>query len=289
MKNGTRVFFGLMTAFLVLLVLSCRKDPSSRCDALYGTGDTVLTVATGSPGELGLREKLAGRFLEDNAGTAVCWIKAGTGESLDLLKQGRADVIMVHAPEAEKRAVREGWAADRRPIGSNEFYIVGPRDDPAGIAKAKSAAEAYRRIAMKKATFISRGDNSGTHRKEMSLWRKAGVSPVGGWYVVTGGFMSASHRKADTLRGYFMTDSSTWVVEKGNCGNLRVLYKGDPALVNMYHALTTPAKGASLHQAGKFTDFLASDKGQEIIRTFGRERYGEALHSGNARADTSSR
>jgi tungstate transport system substrate-binding protein len=271
----------MMATVLVSPVVSCQKGAATRCDARYGTGDRVLTVATGSPGELGLLEQLAIGYCEENTGTAICWIKAGTGESLDLLKQGKADAVMVHAPEAEKRAVSEGWAAGRRPIGSNEYYIIGPRDDPADISKSKTAVEAYRRIAKQKTTFISRGDNSGTHRKESEIWRKAGVTPRGKWYVVTKEFMSAALQRADALKGYFMTDSSTWIMENGKCKNLRVLFKGDPILINRYHVLIAPERRVGNHLAGtKFAEFLVSDKGQGIIRSYGKDVYGEALYSG---------
>ncbi len=290
MENGKSVVLSMIMAALLSGLVSCQKGTLSRCDAHYGTGETMLVVATGSPGELGLLEKLAQKFLEDNRGTSVCWKKAGTGESLKLLKEGKADVIMVHAPEAEKRAVAEGWAANRRAIGSNEFYIVGPRDDPAGVAKTKTALEAFRRIAAKKAPFISRGDNSGTHKKELLLWRKTGIIPAGAWYIVTGEFMSASLEKAEKLHGYFMTDSSTWVAEKRKRKNLYLLFKGDPILLNRYHVLTARGKrdGNDI-LAGKFADFLISDKGQRIIRSFGKELYGEAIYNGLEHADTSSR
>jgi hypothetical protein len=169
-----------------------------------------------------LAEKFAG---ENDA--SMCWVKAGSGQSLKLLKAKEVNMVMVHAPAAEKKAVEEGWALKRTLIGSNEFYIVGPAADPAGISGAKDAADAYRRIAEKKSLFFSRGDNSGTHKKEMDAWKNAGVTPSGDWYVVTKDFMMATLKRADKEGGYFMTDSSTWVAARKELSNLKILFRGD--------------------------------------------------------------
>lgn len=246
--------------------------------ATYGGGGEMFTLATGSPGELGLLKALATAFAEVTPAT-MQWVKAGSGAALDYLKNGAVDVVMVHAPAAEKAAVDEGWAVKRTLIGSNEFYIVGPPDDPADVAAASSAVDAYRRIVEAKAPFVSRGDNSGTHRKEMSIWKDAGIAPSGPWYVVTGGFMTASLRKADAIGGYFMLDSSTWLVNRNGLPKLTVLYRGDKRLVNTYHALVAP-EGATPGRdvAARFIEFVASDAGQRIMREYGRDAYGEALY-----------
>ena len=143
-------------------------------------------------------------------------------------------------------------------IGSNEFFIVGPAGDPARIKEANSAIDAYKRIAGAQAKFFSRGDNSGTHKKEMGIWQEAGLKPAGDWYVVTKDFMTATLKRANDEKGYFMVDSSTWVAEKKNLPNLVVLFKGDKALVNTYHALVQPAgatPGAAI--GARFIDFVA--------------------------------
>ena len=184
-----------------------------------------------------------------------------------------------------KRQVQEGWARDRTLIGSNEFFIVGPASDPAKIAQAKSALDAYRRIATAKAKFFSRGDNSGTHQKELHLWKEAGIQPAGDWYIVTKDFMSATLKRADQEKGYFMVDSSTWVAENKAAPNLKVLYRGDKLLVNTYHALAQPdgaTPGAAL--AAKFIAFVASPQGQQIIKDYGQDRYGEGLYNDAAYA-----
>jgi tungstate transport system substrate-binding protein len=249
-----------------------------KCDAVYGTGPNRFSLATGSPGELGLLKVLAEAFSK-TANSTMCWRKAGSGESLKLLKEKQVDMIMVHAPAAEKKAVEEGWARKRMLIGSNEFFIVGPPADPAKISEAKSAADAYSKIASARAKFFSRGDSSGTHKKEMDIWRKARISLSGDWYVVTKDFMTATLKRANDEKGYFMTDSSTWVVEHTSLPGLKILFRGDKFLVNTYHSLCQPdGANPGSAMAAKFVDFVASPAGQTIIRNYGKDRYGQGLY-----------
>ncbi len=268
---------GLIAAvFFVLLAGVCYAE---NCKATYGNNTEKFRLATGSPGELGLLEKLAEVFNKENH-TSMCWVKAGSGKSLKLLHAKEVDAIMVHAPAAEKKAVAEGWAIKRSLIGSNEFYIVGPKDDPAGIAKATSAADAYSKIAKHQAKFLSRGDNSGTNKKELAVWKKAGITPSGAWYIITKDFMMATLKKANEEKGYFMTDSSTWVAGKKDLHNLKVLFKGDPFLINTYHGLCQPEGSGQMQEvACKFIDFLASDAGQKILADYGKDLYGEAMYN----------
>jgi tungstate transport system substrate-binding protein len=268
--------------FLFITSLPCLAQP--KVEASYGQGPNVFLLATGSPGELGLLEQLGNAFAK-KADSTLQWVKAGSGKSLELLKNKEVDMIMVHAPTAEKKAVAEGWAVNRTLIGSNEFYIVGPESDPAGIAAATSAADAYRRIAKAEARFFSRGDNSGTHKKELAIWNMAGIEPAGDWYIVTRDFMMATLKRANQEKGYFMTDSSTWIAARKDLENLKVLFKGDKFIVNTYHALCQPegaTPGAAV--AGNFIDFVASEEGQEIIRNYGKDLYGEGLYNDAAYA-----
>lgn len=269
-----------ITALSIFLFLSCTQSALAvDCKAIYGNSDKVFKLATGSPGELGLLKELAEVFNAEHQ-TAMCWVKAGSGKSLKLLKQKDVDVIMVHAPAAEKKAVADGWAIKRSLIGSNEFYIVGPESDPAGIASAKSAADAYAKIAKAKAKFLSRGDNSGTNKKELRIWKTANTKPQGDWYIITKDFMMATLKQADKVGGYFMTDSSTWVAGQKELKDLKVLFKGDPVLINTYHGLSQPV-GATVAQpwASSFIDFLNSDKGQNVIRNYGKKLHGEAMYN----------
>ena len=272
----------LAVVAITLVLLAMPAVAQEKVGGVFGQGPEVFTLATGSPGELGLLKALGEAFCQEQGSqTSLKWIKAGSGESLQLLKDKKVDLIMVHAPPtAEKQAVQDGWATRRTLIGSNEFFIVGPMVDPAQIKEAKSAIDAYQRIAAAKAKFFSRGDNSGTHNKEMGIWQEAGLKPDGDWYVVTRDFMIATLKRANDKKGYFMVDSSTWVAEKKNLPNLKVLFKGDKAMVNTYHALAQPT-GATpgAGTAARFIDFVAGELGQKIIREFGQDQHGEGLYN----------
>ena len=271
------------TSLGVLFISGCyismaQSNPTSP-EAIYGKGAKSFTLATGSPGELGLLQAL-GEAFDKKEGARLVWIKAGSGASLKLLKNAQVDMIMVHAPDAVNKAIAEGWAVNRTLIGSNEFYIVGPKNDPASIKIASSGADAYLKIANTQSKFISRGDNSGTHQKEMDIWKKTGITPNGSWYIVTNDFMTASLKKANAEDAYFMTDSSTWVAEKDIAPNLQILYRGDPFLVNTYDALAAPV-GATANRdiAVKFIQFVSSNEGQKIIRDYGKSKYREPLYN----------
>ena len=252
-----------LAAFCILCATTALAGP--KVEAGYGYGP-----------KLGLLEQLGQAYCA-KAGCRLDWVKAGSGQSLDMLKNGEVDMIMVHAPAAEKKAVAEGWAGCPTLIGSNEFFIVGPANDP--------AADAYKAIADAKAKFYSRGDNSGTHKKELDTWKDAGITPAGDWYIVTKDFMTATLKRANDEGGYFMTDSSTWAAEQKNMPKLKVLFSGDKKLVNTYHALCGQKDGKPASEtAVGFIAFVASPEGQNIIRAFGKDKHGEALYNDAAYA-----
>jgi tungstate transport system substrate-binding protein len=250
----------------------------------YGAGSQVFRVATATPGELGL----LGRWGEAYCHARNCrldWIKAATGDSLNLLRTRQVDMAMVHAPAQERAALMAGWATDPTLVGSNEFVIVGPAADPAAISHASDVVDAFKRVAESQSNWVSRGDQSGTHQKEMALWQSAGVAPSGGWYRVTGDFMGASLARAEAEAAYFMTDSSTWVAERRKLPGLTLLFRGDRRLVNIYHALLVPAgAGAGRENAADFARFIASVDGQYILREFGRNDFGASLYDDAAYA-----
>ena len=273
--KGVLFFVGIVFLFHGL---AFAKAASPK--AVYGTGRAVFVVATGSPGALGLLKALAVPFCRAN-NCRLVWYKKGSGASLAFMKAGKCDVIMVHAPAAERKAIAEGWAVHRTIIGANQFFIVGPKSDPAGIRKAKSAQEAYTLIAKARAKFFSRGDNSGTNKRELKVWRLTGIHPKGRWYIVTHDFMGPTLMRADREKGYFMTDNSTYYVKKAKIKHLVPLFKGDPILINVYHALMpNPLKypGRNTKLARKFIDYVASPAAQEIIRTYGVKKYGRPLY-----------
>lgn len=264
---------------MVMLSMGLMTAQAQSVTAEYGNGAHKFSLATGSPGELGLL-KVLGEAFGKQADATLVWIKAGTGQSMNLLKERKVDMAMVHAPAQVDKAIADGWATGKVLIGSNEFYIVGPAADPARIAQARDVADAYQRIAAAKAKFVSRGDNSGTHQKEMQVWAKANVKPEGEWYIVTKDFMTASLKRADSEGAYFMSDSSTWIMEQGVAPSLKILFRGDRFLVNTYHAIVAPAGAtAGRDTAAKFIAFVASPAGQKIIREYGAGQYPQALYN----------
>ena len=269
-----KTILSLLAAFLILHAAAQEAKPTES----YGNGTQVFRLATGSPGELGLL-KAWGEAYCRASDCRLDWVKAGTGASMRQLKERKVDLAMVHAPEQERIAVREGWATQSTLIGSNEFYIVGPAGDPAGIRQAADALDAYRRIASAKAKWVSRGDNSGTHQKEAELWKAAGVPGAGEWVIVTRDFMTASLQRAEKEAAYFMTDSSTWVAEAKRVPRLTILFRGDRRLVNTYHALLAPAGAtAGRDTAAGFVAFVASEPGQRILREYGNAEHGGSLY-----------
>lgn len=246
-------------------------------DAVWGSGPNRFSLATGSPGELGLLEVLAKDFAASHDAT-VSWFKAGSGAAMKLLQERKVDMVLAHAPPAERKAVADGWATGRRLIGSNEFWILGPLEDPAQVSAATDAGDAFARIQDAGARFVSRGDNSGTHQKEIEVWKAAGRSGDYPGLIVTKDFMTASMRRAHDEGAYFLTDSSTWIAEKARMPKLKRVFRGGEILANPYHTLylTDPTPGAAT--ARRFGDYLASDKVQALMRDFGKAKYGEPMY-----------
>lgn len=268
--------------FLITAALAAAAGPlaaqGAAPDAVWGSGPNRFSLATGSPGELGLLEALATDFARRHDAT-VAWFKAGSGQAMKLLQERKVDMVLAHAPAAERKAVADGWATGRRLFGSNEFWIVGPAADPARIASAADAAQAFRRIQDAGAKFVSRGDNSGTHQKENEIWKAAGLASAYPGLIVTRDFMTASMRRAHDEGAYFLTDSSTFIAERRNLPRLVLLFRGGEILANPYHTLylSEPTPGTPI--ARQFGEYLLGDDVQALMRGFGRERYGEPMYN----------
>jgi tungstate transport system substrate-binding protein len=260
-----------------VITVSAASAAEPTLGATWGHGSRSFAIATGTPGETGLLERLATEFADQND-ARVSWYPAGSGQALAFLKQGKVDMVLAHAPAAEQQAVAEGWATGRSLIGSNEFWIVGPKSDPAKVVAATDAADALRRVHATRSKFVSRGDQSGTHQRELSLWKSAALEPAGDWYIVTGEFMTASLQRADAERAYFLTDSSTFILQRSELPNLRVLFRGGKDLSNPYHTLYRVQATPATQIARRFGEFLLSERGQELMRKYGRGRYGEPLY-----------
>jgi len=239
----------------------------------------IILATTTSTQDSGLLDVLIPVF-EKQTGYFVKTIAVGSGQAMKMGEKGEADVLLVHSPDAEKKFIEEGYGINRRLVMHNDFVIVGPPADPAKIKGVKSSVEALKRIAETKSLFLSRGDNSGTHAKEKTLWKKAEINPAGQkWYQETGLGMGQTLDVAAEKKGYTLTDRGTYLALKKNLG-LDILVEGDAALLNIYHVIeVNSAKWPKVNAAGArdFADFMVSKKTQQIIKTFGVDQYGSPL------------
>lgn len=245
-----------------------------------GCGRPTLTLATTtSTYDSGLLDALLPPF-ERAQGVKVKVVAVGTGQALSLGQRGDADVVLVHARAQEDEFVAQGYGIDRRDVMYNDFVIVGPESDPAGIKGLKSAAVAFARIAQSKAPFISRGDDSGTHSKEKAIWARAGLSPSsGGWYLSVGQGMGQTLTLAGEKGAYTLSDRGTYLAYRGKL-NLRVLVEGDEILFNPYGVMAVnPSRHPRVKYdlALRFLDYIISPEAQKIIAEFGKEKYGQPL------------
>jgi tungstate transport system substrate-binding protein len=268
---------------LSLLVCMVMAGVASLFGPVAGWGaktrSATLTLATTtSTQDSGLLDVLLPPFEKAN-GVKIKVLAVGTGQALELARRGDADVCVAHAPELEEQFVKEGHGLARRPFMYNDFAVVGPPDDPAGAGKARSAEQAFQAIAKAGKTFVSRGDGSGTHVKELAIWAKAGIKPAGDWYLEGGSGMAATLRLADERSAYTLSDRATYLAQKGNV-SLAILYQGDAMLRNVYSVIVVNPKkhpGANAVMAGRFANFLFSPQARRLIGSFGKGKYGERL------------
>jgi tungstate transport system substrate-binding protein len=246
---------------------------------VYAQQKTIILATTTSTQDSGLLDVLI-PILEKKTGYLVKTIAVGSGQAMAMGQKGEADVLLVHSPVAEKKLVAEGYGVNRRIIMHNDFIIVGPSEDSAKINGSKSASESFKKIASAKALFLSRADKSGTHVKETDIWKKAGVNPEGEkWYQQTGLGMGQTLNVVAEKKGYTLADRGTYLALKKNLG-LDILVEGDAILLNIYHVIeVNPAKWPKVNTAGAkvFADFMVSKETQEIVKTFGVEKYGSPL------------
>jgi len=238
---------------------------------------TLVIATTTSLYDSGLLDVIIPIF-EKRCGYDVKILAVGSGEALKMGERGDADVLLVHDPVSEENFMEKGFGKIRKKIMYNNFILLGPPEDPANI-KGFSIFEALKKIAEKKALFVSRGDNSGTHKKELKIWKKLGIKPEGDWYIETGQGMGISLRIASEKGGYILSDKATYNTLKENL-NLKILVEGDEILYNPYHIIiVNPEKFPSVnYSAGKdFMEFIFSDEIQNIIKNFGKNKFGEPL------------
>jgi tungstate transport system substrate-binding protein len=236
-------------------------------------------ASTTSTGDSGLMSVLIPIF-EKNTGYSVKPIYVGTGAAMAMGERAEADVLLVHAPTSEVAFMQAGHGTVRKLVMHNDFVIVGPATDPAGIKGMAKTAEALKKIADSNSIFISRGDDSGTHKMELSLWKAAGTEPKGqSWYQEAGQGMGQTLTIASEKEAYTMTDRATYLATKQNL-RLDILVEGDAVLLNIYHVIqVNPTKSTKINAEGAkaFVDFMISKEAQEVIRTFGVDKFGQPL------------
>lgn len=254
-------------AALILLASAC------------GSGDSLILATTTSTFDSGLLDELVPLF-EKQTGFDVKVIAVGTGQALEMGRRGDADVLLVHAPAAEEQFVEEGYGVNRLLVMHNDFIIVGPDGDPAELRSAPDAMSALRAILTSEQTFVSRGDDSGTNKLELSIWAELGDDPTGeGWYLESGQGMGATLQIANQREAYTITDRATYLALL-DVLDLEILHEGDPILLNIYHVMqVNPERSSSVQgeKAAAFVDFMVSDEAQALIAEFGVEKFGQPL------------
>ena len=250
-----------LTILLLLVVMSASQSAAE---------ERLRMSTTTSTENSGLLKVLLPPFEQQND-CKVDVIAVGTGKSLKIGESGDADIVFVHARTLEDKFVADGFGVNRKDVMYNDFVILGPADDPAGVIGAKTTAEALARIAAKQATFVSRGDESGTHVKEKALWQAAGVKPAGSWYVEAGQGMGEVIVMATEKRAYTLADRGTYNAFKKAKTDLKIIFEGEPGLFNPYGIIAVnPAKHPHVKYelALKFIDYVTGPEGQKIIAEY---------------------
>ncbi|MGA1864262.1 MAG: substrate-binding domain-containing protein [bacterium] len=206
-------------------------------------------------------------------------IAQGTGKALKTGEMGDSDVVFVHSRPAEDKFIQDGYGVNRRDVMYNDFIIVGPKEDPAGIKGLENASEALKKIVDSQSKFISRGDDSGTHKKEKEIWENTGIKPEGQWYIEAGQGMGAVLQIANEMKAYSISDRGTYLAYKDKI-DLDILTEGDPSLFNPYGIMAVnPAKHPTVNYilAMAYIGWVTSPEGQKIIREFGKDKFGQPL------------
>lgn len=261
------------TVLALAALAGCLAAPAHAADP-----PSLILATTTSTQDSGLLDVLVPMF-EKETGIVVKVIAVGTGEALAMGRRGDADVLLVHSRKAEDAFMAEGLGSLRHDVMYNDFVLVGPPADPAGV-KGMEVVEAMRKIAAAPALWVSRGDNSGTHKKEQELWKLAGVTPPsGGWLISTGQGMGETARIASEKQGYTLIDRGTYLAQRASLA-LVILSERSKDLFNPYGVIVVkPEKLPKVHaaEAKRFADWLVSPAVQKVIGEFGREKYGQSL------------
>jgi len=264
-------------AFLAA-AFACAAALFMEAPATAASKNLILATTT-STQDSGLLDELIPAF-EKRTGLFVKTVAVGSGQAMAMGEKGEADVLLVHSPAAEEKFMKDGFGASRALVMHNDFVVVGPPSDPAGVKGTAPSSAAFRKIAEKGALFLSRGDKSGTHSKELALWKVAGVAFEGKpWYQQTGLGMGQTLSVAAEKRGYTLADRGTYLSMRKTLG-LDILVEGDRDLLNVYHVIVVnPAKGPKVNAEGAkaFAEFLVATDTQKAIGAFGVEKFGAPL------------
>ncbi|HBR21198.1 MAG TPA: tungsten ABC transporter substrate-binding protein [Nitrospiraceae bacterium] len=269
-----KVILLFMAIFIQLLPSKIFAETRIRCASTTSTQNS------------GLFDYILPIF-EKKTGIKVDIVAVGTGAAIEIGKRGDADVVFVHAKEQELKAVEEGYFVNRHDVMYNDFVVIGPSNDPAKIRGMKSASEVFKKIAGSSAFFVSRGDNSGTHTKELSLWKKTGIEPKGQkWYLEVGQGMEKTQRIADEKRAYTLTDRGTWLATKDKDKlEMVIVLEGDPILFNQYGIMAVNPqrhKHVKYKEAMELINWIISKEGQQATASF-RDKHGNQLFIPNAK------
>ncbi len=275
MKRGAAAVLAVILAAAVLIggLGGCGSSgipEEDRSELILATTTSVL--------DSGLLDELVARF-EERYPYRVKAIAVGSGAALLMARQGEADVTITHEPKAEKEFMDAGYGESRREVMYNDFIIVGPAADPAGIKGTQDAVEAFERISSSQAPFVSRGDASGTNAMELSVWERAGIQPSGEWYSESGQGMGYTLRIAEETGAYTLTDRATFIV-LDEALDLEIMVEGDPELLNVYAVIVTDPTvfpDTNIQGARDFDAFLFEEDTQDLIRDFGLDTYGVHL------------
>lgn len=277
-------YFAVLFTILLLVLSACGNSDSedtavkvNKAGPKAAPTEMILATTT-STQDSGLLDVLIPIF-EKEHNVKVKTIAVGTGQALEMGTKGEADVLLVHAPKSEQVLVDNGDAINYKRVMYNDFILVGPSDNPAGVSGDDINA-AFKKLAETKATFVSRGDDSGTHKKELGIWTAGKIQPAGDWYVSTGQGMGQTLQVAAEKKGYVLTDRATWLAQAKNLSDLNIVVEGGKDLMNIYHVMqVNPEKSDKINSkdAEKFVEFMVNSKTQDVIENFGKKEFAQSL------------
>jgi tungstate transport system substrate-binding protein len=281
----------LNSIFSVVLVISfflaaCATATPIPTQPPKPANPSLILATTTSTQDSGLLDVMIPDF-EQRTGYTVQTVAVGSGEAMKMGQQCNADVLLVHSPSAEKDFMTNGYGSDRRLVMHNDFVVVGPSSDPAGIKGSATAIDAFTKIANSQSPFITRGDASGTNTKELAIWKSANITPAGDWYTESGQGMGATLQIASEKAAYTLSDRATFLANQANL-QLAILVEGDASLLNVYHVIVVnPTNCPAVNNTGAiaFADYVVSSEAQSLIGSFGTEKYGQPLFTPDAGKD----